>query len=428
MISKKLAIACGLLSSAVAMPVFAQEAGDGFVRASIARTKLIDKGTVKSDGVLDPEAGYKTRDAWHSVVTAGYFPIDHFAIEGSISTPATTNNLPAGSLAGLPNLGDDEFVLATIGATFYPFKGAVRPYVGGGLALQFTSQERDALAVGLNIPSTSGPYVNAGVAVDVTPRFEVFADVRKAWYSTNATGQLPLDATYTRFAAVDANAQLDPLTIQLGVGVKFGRNAASTGHAPDLSEPDASKWLVKVGLTNLELADKMDLTVGGAPFAGGGLSTYEHQTVSVQITRFLTPNIAFNATLGFPPTIDIYGAGSIGALPKLGEVTYGPTAFTLQYHPLRQGVFRPYVGVGGSYMIVFGTKDGAFSDLKVDNDLGFAFEAGTEIMFKKDVGLFLDVKKALLRPEARGTFGGADVVGQTRLDPWAFSGGLSFHF
>lgn len=79
-------------------------------------------------------------------------------------------------------------------------------------------------------------------------------------------------------------------------------------------------------------------------------------------------------------------------------------------------------------MIVFDTKDAAFSGLEVDNDLGFAFEAGAEIMFQKNPGLFLDVKKALLRPEARGTFMGMDVVGQTRLDPWALSGGVSFHF
>ena len=191
---------------------------------------------------------------------------------------------------------------------------------------------------------------------------------------------------------------------------------------------DAGDGYVRASIARTKLVDKVDLNVGGAPFPGAGLSTFEHQTVSLQATRFLLPNIAVNATLGFPPTIDIYGAGSIGAVPKLGKVTYGPTALTVQYHPLRKGVFRPYVGAGASYLIVFGTKDGAFTNLEVDNDLGFAFEAGAEIMFQKNMGLFLDVKKTLLRPETRGVFSGMNVVGQTRLDPWAFSGGVSFHF
>jgi outer membrane protein len=427
MTTKKLALLCSLLSTAVAMPALAQDAGDGYVRASIARTKLVDKGEVKTDGVLDPSAGYETREAWHSVVTLGYFPFDHVAIEGSLSTPATTNNIPAGSLAGVPNLGDDEFVIATVGASVYPLKGTVRPYAGGGYAFQITTQERDGLGVNLNIPSTSGPYLNAGFAVDLSPRLEMFADVRKAWYRTNATGLLPVSPTYA--AQVDADAKLDPLTVQLGFGVKFGKRAAAARDAFEAEESDGSHWLVKVGLTNLSLADKLELDVAGTPLPDAGISTFEHQTPTLQVARFLTPNIAVNATLGLPPTIDIHGAGgSMGALPRLGKVTYGPTALTLQYHPLRKGVVRPYAGVGASYMIVFGTKDGAFTDLEVDNDFGFAFEAGAEIMFQKNIGLFLDVKKALLRPEARGTFMGMDVNGQTRLDPWALSGGVSLHF
>ena len=92
------------------------------------------------------------------------------------------------------------------------------------------------------------------------------------------------------------------------------------------------------------------------------------------------------------------------------------------------GYVTPYVGAGISYMIVFDTEDGAFEDLEVTNDFGFAFEAGTDFMVTDRWGLFVDVKHALLRPTATGTFMGAPVVGETRLDPWAFSGGVTFRF
>ncbi len=418
------ALPFAVLAIVAQSPAAAQEAGEVDVHASVARTKLVDKGEVFVNGVQDPGAGYETREAWHSVVGVSWFPIDHVALDATLSTPATTNNIPAGSLAGTPNLGDDEFVVGTLGASFHPLSGPVRPYVGGGWAFHFTTQQRDGLAVDLDIEHTSGPYVNGGVKVGVTPRLDVFADVRKSWYTTGASGLLPLDATYTSFAKVTANAQLDPFTVQLGLSTRFG--AAGDDSAGEVAPRAAGDFLVKLGVTNLRLADEIDLMVGGAPFPGAGLSTFEHQTISAQLAYFFTDTIAFNATLGFPPTISIYGAGSIGALPRLGKATYGPTAFTLQWHPVSTGRVRPYVGVGASYMIMFDTQDGAFEDLEVGNDLGFAFEAGVDFPLNARSSLFLDVKKALLRPIATGTFGGAAVVGETRLDPWAFTAGVSF--
>lgn len=421
----------GLVASvaavAVALPTAAQaqQAGDFVLRTGVARTKLVDKGDIKVGGVLEPEAGYRTRATYHGVVSGSFFPIDGVAIDASISTPATTNNIPAGNLAGTPNLGDDEFVLATIGGRVQPFAGPVSPYFGGGLQVQLTTQERDGLGVDLNIPNASGPYVEGGIEYRLSPRWGLYASVRKAWYHTDATGLLPLDASFTTFAAVDAKAVLDPLTIQAGILTRFGRSESG----PEMQFPeDRSRWTIRAGLTALSLADRIDLTVGGAPYPGAGLSTFEHHTPTVQVGYFLAPKIAVNATLGLPPSIDVYGGGTIGALPKLGKVTYGPTALTLQYHPFRHGRLRPYVGVGLSYMIVFGTKDGAFKDLKVANDLAPAFEAGSDFMIGRNWGMFLDVKKALLRPKATGTFNGMTVEGKTRLDPWAFSGGLSFHF
>lgn len=410
-----------------AAPAHAQEAGDLVLRMSAARTKLVDKGEIMVNGVVDPGADYETRATYHGILSGSYFPIRGVGIDLSISSPGTTNNIPAGNLAGTPNLGDDEFVLATIGGRVQPIVGQVSPYVAGGVQFQFTTQERDGLGVDLDIPNAHGPYVEAGVEFNVDRRWGVFAAARKAWYHTNASGLLPLDATFTTFAEVDAKAELDPLTIHAGLLTRFGRDGGGGADSQPLG-PDTSRWAIKAGITSLRLADRIDLSVGGAPFPGADLSTFEHETPTLQIGYFFTPNIAVNATLGLPPTIDVYGGGTIGALPKLGKVTYGPTAFTVQYHPITTGRIRPYVGAGISYMIVFDTDDGAFQDLEVSNDLGWALEAGADVMMTDRWGMFLDVKKAALRPEATGTFMGAPVVGKTRIDPWAFTGGIVFRF
>jgi outer membrane protein len=420
-----IASAVSALAAVAAAPAQAQEAGDVVVRAAASRTKLVDGGEVQVNGVVDPTAGYRTRETYHGTLSATFFPISGLGIDASISTPGTTNNIPAGSLAGTPNLGDDEFVLATIGGRVQPLRGRVSPFVGGGLQFQLTTQERDGLGVGLNIPNANGPYLEGGIEFNLTRRWGLFASVRKAWYHTNASGRLPLDATMTSFAQINARAELDPLTIQIGALTRFGRPDSETGEEIG---PDNSRLTVRLGATTLSLADRVDLSVGGAPFPGADLSTFEHHTPTVQIGYFVTPHFAVNATLGIPPTIDIYGGGTIGALPKLGRVTYGPMALTAQYHPIRTGRIRPYVGAGLSYMIVFDTDDGAFQDLEVDNDLGWAFEAGIDFMIAQRWSLFVDAKKALLRPMSTGTFNGLPVAGDTRLDPWAFTAGAAVRF
>lgn len=424
------------IAATSAVPAAAQEAGDYYVRLAAARTKLVDKGEVSTDGVYKPEDGYRTRDAYHGVLTGGYFIADGIAIQASISTPSTTDNIPAGALTGLPNLGDDEFTMVTVGGVLQPFKGKVSPFIGGGVMRQFTTQERDGLGIGLNIPNAFGPYVEGGVDFAITPKWGLFASARKGWYHTNATGILPTGVPAQPFAAIDAKAELDPLTIQVGVVARFGRHA-------DESEPaiglDETRWVIRGGLTSLTLADKTDLSVGGTPFPGAQFATFEHWTPTVQVGYFISPNIAVNFMGGIPPKISVRGGGTLGPLPAdptylangqktLGDVRYGPTALTAQYHFTREGRIRPYVGVGVSYMIVFSTKDDIFEDLKVDNDFGPVFEAGAELMVSQTMGLSFDVKKALLRPKATGTFQGAPVEAKTRLDPWAFTGGVSFHF
>ena len=63
------------------------------------------------------------------------------------------------------------------------------------------------------------------------PRWGLFASVRKAWYHTEASGLLPTDATFTNFAQVNATAELDPVTVQVGLLTRFGSPDSETGPA-----------------------------------------------------------------------------------------------------------------------------------------------------------------------------------------------------
>jgi outer membrane protein len=210
----------------------------------------------------------------------------------------------------------------------------------------------------------------------------------------------------------------------LGLGIAAFMLSATPAAAQERS-PD---WIVHLGLTRLSLADKIKLTFNGAPVPGAGIHTEPSYTPTVEVSRFVGEHLAVALTVGLPPHISIQGRGALQPFGKLAETTYGPAVLTLQYHPLRSGPVRPYVGAGAAYMIIFSTKDAAFRNVKIDNDLSPALEAGADIMVNDRFGIFLDAKKAFLRTTSEGTFGGAPVVGKVRLDPWAFTAGVTAHF
>lgn len=204
--------------------------------------------------------------------------------------------------------------------------------------------------------------------------------------------------------------------------------AAALFATPACAQDAGTRWFVRGGVTQLTLADEIKLSVAGTPVDNPGISTESHYTPTTQAGRFIGRNFAVALTVGIPPHIKIQGSKALAPFGTLAETTYGPATLTAQYRPLRTGVVQPYVGAGAAYMIVFSTKDAAFRDVKIDNDLSPALEAGADIMFNKRFGLFIDAKKAFLRTTARGTFGGAPVVGKVRLDPWALSIGGTVRF
>lgn len=198
--------------------------------------------------------------------------------------------------------------------------------------------------------------------------------------------------------------------------------------APATAQTDDPKWFVKPGITMLHLADQIELRVAGTVVPNADANTKTHYTPTVQFGRFIGRNFAISGIAGIPPHIDVTGTKALAPFGKLAEATYGPTGATLQYHPLPTGTIRPFIGAGVAYLLIFSTKDGAFSDVEVDNDLGPVVEAGADIMFNERFGLFLDVKKAFLRTQARGTFGGAPVVSDFKMDPLVVSAGGVIRF
>ena len=60
----------GGLAMLVATPAYAQQAGDVVVRAAVARTKLVDEGVIRIDGVNHLPAPPAVLGQWRRVLTS----------------------------------------------------------------------------------------------------------------------------------------------------------------------------------------------------------------------------------------------------------------------------------------------------------------------------------------------------------------------
>lgn len=186
-----------------------------FVRLGFTHIDMADKGAVFVDGTRDPGADYQTDKDFVGTFEIGHFVHPNFAVRLAGSTPAETYNLPAGSLAGLPNLGNDTSSNFTLTATFHPLRGnRFSPYIGGGIGLNKIWSTEDRLATDLKIKSAHGPVIQAGVEFDISRRFGVYVDAKKGFWSADASGFLGP-------AKVTAEAELDPILLSAGALFRF---------------------------------------------------------------------------------------------------------------------------------------------------------------------------------------------------------------
>lgn len=205
-------------------------------------------------------------------------------------------------------------------------------------------------------------------------------------------------------------------------------------------------WYVRLGLLAAFPDTSASFTLGGAPFVGGDATSNDNYTLGFDVGYFFTPNIAISLAAGIPPTLKLYGAGTIepalaaaGLDNYLGSVLWGPAMLTGHYHFTNFGPFQPYIGAGVAYAIIFKNNDNTLVDLDVKNNFGFVLQGGFDYMLTRNWGLFLDVKYVWLETDATANvitspasiaagLAGLPVTAHVKLDPWVVFTGITYRF
>lgn len=162
--------------------------------------------------------------------------------------------------------------------------------------------------------------------------------------------------------------------------------------------------------------------IGGKPDASDTL------TPQLDLTYFLTPQISLNL-IAATTRHDVKVRGSALGDVDLGRVWALPPTLTLQFHPLPQARFSPYLGAGINYTVFYGeggSRTAPVSKVDIENSWGWALNAGFDYALNDHWGVNFDVKKLFLRPDV--SVNGGAIGARADLDPWIVGASLRYRF
>ncbi len=152
-------------------------------------------------------------------------------------------------------------------------------------------------------------------------------------------------------------------------------------------------------------------------------------TVTFDLGYEITKYISVSVTSGIPVKPHVTGEDAAASLGVLGKVRYGPAIFAGQYQFSKIGRFRPYIGGGAAYAIIFKNFDGSVKDLEVHNNWGSVLQGGAEYEVNSKYILFFDFKEVWLAVNAQGVLSDGTVVkARVKLNPSLVTVGIKFHF
>ncbi len=182
--------------------------------------------------------------------------------------------------------------------------------------------------------------------------------------------------------------------------------------APGAMAQDTGNWLVRARALRLDSANK-DST-------GLGLTIDNKTFPEVDISYFLTPNVALELILTYPQKQKVFSNGA-----EIGHFKHLPPTLTAQYHFTGLPGFRPYVGAGVNYTNISDVLilNGAVG-LK-HNSYGLAAQAGADIPVGGGWLINVDVKRVQIKTQV---YLNSVDRGEFKVDPTLFSIGFGKRF
>lgn len=211
--------------------------------------------------------------------------------------------------------------------------------------------------------------------------------------------------------------------------------ATNFANAQEENKEDFKRWQVRVRGVGVVPDESAKIGV-----IGGDVNISNTLIPELDFTYFFTKNISAELILGttkhevntFGSDISAIG-GPTSANIDLGSVYLLPPTLTAQYHFFTDEVFRPYVGAGINYTIFYNEKQGSVvKGIEYKNALGYAFQAGFDLMINDKFFVNTDVKRLFLKTDvkvdASNLATGLTIPAEVEINPWLIGFGIGMKF
>lgn len=152
----------------------------------------------------------------------------------------------------------------------------------------------------------------------------------------------------------------------------------------------------------------------------GNLDVSGNTQLGLSLTYMMGRNLGVSLLAATPFSHDIELNGQ-----KAAETKHLPPTLTLQYHLLPSSTIQPYVGAGINYTTFFDEDGKDLGELKLDDSLGIALQAGVDFKINDKVGVSAELWYADIETEAELNGEELDTV---KIDPWVFMLSASLPF
>ena len=213
-------------------------------------------------------------------------------------------------------------------------------------------------------------------------------------------------------------------TLVLTAGLTLAALVAGPASAQDWQVARKGDWIVTGRVT--EVASNADDAITTTAGAATGLHVDVGHDVmpTLGFTYFLTDHISVEAILG-ATRHEIRAVGGTTDV-AVHETWVLPPVVTLQYRPAPEARVSPYVGAGLNYMLFFDGENRNGFDVKLDDGVGYALQAGADVAVSGPWTVNIDVKKVWFNTDA--TINASTLSSDVNLDPWVVSLGVGRKF
>src|SRR3954453_13575484 len=118
-----------------------------------------------------------------------------------------------------------------------------------------------------------------------------------------------------------------------------------------------TKAFLRVGVTRVRLADKGQIFINGTLSPGARYRTPVKWVPTAEVGYFVVSALSIRLAATGPTSTSNTPAGTLAGTPNLGSDRFSIFSATATFHPLRHGVFSPYVGGGMALQKVWSTRD-----------------------------------------------------------------------